>query len=367
MACPTPTGRVLAVGPGKTYTVPSQAAAVAQDGDTIQIDAGDYQGDVASWNASNLTMCGMGGRARLFANGNNAAGKGIWVLNTPTGSTTTVVNVEFHDASVPDQNGAGIRFETGNLTLRNTGFYDNEDGVLGGATGTTVTIEYSEFAHNGFGDGQSHNIYISYADLVTVTASYFHHANVGHNFKSRAKENHIEDSYFLDGTDGNSSYLLDFSNGGLVYMRGNLLQKGPNAENSILVSYNAEGTHWATNTLTMVHNTVVTNYGSGTYLYVPGSTQGVTLTANLFAGNASLISGGFASASILQQSNLMTGAANVPNAANAQFWPAASYLSQIVLSTVPDPQYTSDSPQPMQLRAINAANPRNVGALQSAP
>ena len=367
MACPTPTGRTLEVGPTKTYKVPSQAAAVAQSGDTIHIDAGDYRGDVASWNASNLTLCGIGGRARLFADGKNEAGKGIWVLNTPTGSTTTVVNVEFHDASVPDQNGAGIRFETGSLILRNTGFYDNEDGVLGGAGGSTVTIEYSEFARNGFGDGQSHNIYIGYADRVNVTASYFHHAKIGHNFKSRAKENHIEDSYFLDGTDGTSSYLLDFSNGGLVYMRGNLLQKGPNADNSILVSFMAEGIKWPTNTVTMVHNTLVTTYGSGAYLYVPGNTQSVTLTANLFAGNASLTSGGLAASNIQQQSNLMTTATNVPGAASAQFWPAASILNQIGLSTIPDPQYLSDSPQPMQLRAFDATNPRKIGALQAAP
>jgi hypothetical protein len=371
MACPTPTGRTLEVGPTKTYKVPSQAAAVVQSGDTIHIDAGDYRGDVASWNASNLTLCGIGGRARLFADGKNAAGKGIWVLNTPSSSTTTVVNVEFHEAKVPDQNGAGIRFETGSLILRNTGFYDNEDGVLGGAAGATVTVEYSEFARNGFGDGYSHNVYIGFADRVNVKASYFHHAKIGHNFKSRAKENRIEDSYFLDGTDGTSSYLLDFPNGGLVYMRGNVLQKGPNADNSTLVSFNAEpgagGVRWTVNTVTMVHNTLVTTYGSGAFLYVPGDTQAVTLTANLYAGNASLITGGLASSKIQQQSNLMTTAANVPGAASAQFWPAASILNQIGLSTVPDAQYLNDSPQPMQLRAINTANPRKIGALQASP
>lgn len=370
-ACPTPTGRVLEVGPGKTYAVPSKAAAAAQNGDTIHIAAGDYHGDVATWYASDLVICGVGGRARLFADGQNAQGKGIWVFYQPNTTTTTVVNVEFHDATVPDENGAGIRLDGGSLVLRNAGFYNNQNGILGGETGTTLTIENSEFSGNGFGgDGHTHNIYVGFADRVNVKASYFHDAHIGHNYKSRAKENYIEDSYFMDGSAGNSSYLLDFPNGGLVYMRGNLLQKGPNADNSILVSFNAEegsfGVKWPVNTITMVHNTVVTNYGSGSFLNAPADTQAITLTANLFAGSAGLISGGFAASSISQQNNLMTTAANVPGAANAQFWPAVSVLTQVGLTTVPDPQYVSDAPQPMQLRSISSGQ-RNIGALQSAP
>jgi hypothetical protein len=370
MDCPTPAGRVLEVGPGKTYTTPSKAAAVAQNGDTVHIAAGDYHGDVTTWTASNLTLCGVGGRARLFADGKNAQGKGIWVISVPNSATTTVVNVEFHDATVPDENGAGIRLDGGNLILRNAGFYDNENGILGGENGTTVTIEYSEFARNGFGDGFTHNLYIGFVDRLNVKASYFHHAKIGHNLKSRGKENYIEDSYFVDGTTGTSSYLLDFPNGGLVYMRGNLLHKGPNADNSIAVSFWAEpgygGVNWPTNTVTMIHNTIVSTYPGGAYLYAPSNTQSLTMQANLFAGSAQLLLGGLAPARITQQNSVTTTAANVPGAANAQFWPAAGLLNQLGLSTVPDPQYLQDAPQPLQLRNITAST-RIVGALQSAP
>jgi hypothetical protein len=363
---------VLEVGPGKQYTTPSQAAVAAQTGDTIHIAAGDYRGDVATWRVGNLTICGIGGRARIFADGKNAEAKGIWVFYHPTHTTATVVNVEFHDAKVPDENGAGIRGDGGSLVIRNSGFYDNENGILGGDAGTTVTIEYSEFARNGVGgDGHTHNIYIGFADRVNVKASYFHHAIVGMNFKSRAKENYIEDSYFVDGTTGNSSYLLDFSNGGLVYMRGNLLHKGPNTENTFMISYNGEagsfGVNWPTNTVTMVHNTLVNTLGRGVFLYVPGNTQAVTMTANLFAGESNLASGGFATSRIVQQNNLMTTEANVPGAANAQFWPAAGILNQLTLSTVLDPAYATDSPQPMVLRTFNSGIARKIGALQSAP
>ena len=63
----TADARVLHVGPGKTYAVPSAAAAVVRDGDIVEIDAGLYAGDVAVWRANRLTLRGVGGTARLRA------------------------------------------------------------------------------------------------------------------------------------------------------------------------------------------------------------------------------------------------------------------------------------------------------------
>ncbi|MGH6610792.1 MAG: hypothetical protein ACRECQ_11105, partial [Burkholderiaceae bacterium] len=60
---------MLNVGPSAQYTTIRAAAAAAQNGDTIHIAAGDYRGDVATWDANNLTICGIGGRAKLIANG----------------------------------------------------------------------------------------------------------------------------------------------------------------------------------------------------------------------------------------------------------------------------------------------------------
>jgi hypothetical protein len=364
-ACPATAGRTLQVGPGKQYATPSAAAAVAQAGDRILIAPGDYRGDVATWRSGNLTICGDGGRARLFADGKDAQGKGIWVIAVPSTSTTTIVNVEFRDAKVPDQNGAGIRLDGGNLVLRNTGFFDNENGILGGVGGTAVTIERSEFARNGYGDGQSHNIYIGNVDRLHVIASWFHEARIGHNLKSRAKESVIENSYFMDGPSGNSSYLLDFPDGGAVFMRGNLLQKSPNADNPTLVAYGYERNTWTTNTISLVHNTLVTNYGRGTFEGVAGFTQQVTLNANLFAGSATMASG--ASGKLQEQNNFMTSAATVPGASAGQFWPVSSILSQLDLTVAPDPQYASDSPQPFVLRSLAGVSGRKVGALQLQP
>jgi hypothetical protein len=338
---------------------------VAQSGDRILVDPVDYRGDVATWTAPNLTICGNGGRARLYADGKHAQGKGTWVLAVPNSATTTIVNVQFHDSKVPDKNGAGIRHEGGNLVLRNTGFFDNENGILGGGGPVTVTIERSEFARNGYGDGYSHNIYIGNVDRLRVVASWFHEAKIGHNLKSRAKENIVEASYFMDGPNGASSYLLDFPDGGVVYLRGNLLHKGPNADNATSVAYGAERNMWTPNTVTLIHNTVVTTMGRGTFISFAGYTQRATLTANIFAGNAALASG-IAAPVLVQQNNCMTGEGNVPGAATGNFWPIAAIQPQLMLSAVPDPQYTMDAPQPLQLRALTAGQ-RLIGALQSAP
>jgi hypothetical protein len=132
------------------------------------------------------------------------------------------------------------------------------------------------------------------------------------------------------------------------------------------VAYGAERNMWSTNTVTLTHNTVVTTMGRGTFISFAGYTQQATLTANLFAGNAAL-SSGIAAPTLVLRNNFMTGEGNVPGTATGSFWPIAAIQPQLVLSAVPDPQYTSDSPQPFQLRAIAATGSRLIGALQATP
>jgi len=365
-ACDTATGPKRHVGPGQTYTKPSEVAAAALSGDVIVISAGDYVGDVAVWPQSNLTLCGAGGRARLFAAGKNAAGKGLWVIQ---GANVVVDSIEFHDATVPDQNGAGIRAEGNGLAIVNAGFFDNENGILGPNAGE-ISITRSEFARNGFGDGYTHNVYVGRADRLTVSASFFHEARIGHNLKSRARETRIENSYFMDGPDGTSSYLVDVPNGGIVYLRGNLLQKGAKADNSTSLAFGEEGLPWPTNTLEMVHNTLVSHDAGGTFVTAAAGVQSIRLTANVFAGtgspppyNASV------AAKVTEVGTLTSTAASFGAASNLAapgFWPNATLAAQLALAMVPDPGYAVDAPQPFVLRRIGGSR-RLVGALQSAP
>jgi hypothetical protein len=363
-ACDTATGRVLNVGSGQSYTTPSAAAAVARDGDVIRILTADYRGDVATWRNNNLTICGVGGRARLFADGNSAGGKAIWVVS---GANITIDSIEFRNARVPSRNGAGIRAEHGGwLRVRNSGFFDNENGILTHNTaGSSLVIEGSEFARSVVAGGLGHNLYVGRIDSLTVTGSYFHEATVG-----RSRESVIENSYFMDGPTGNSSYLVDFANGGRVVLRGNLFHKGPNAQNPSAISYGSEGFTYATNTLELTHNTMAITRSGGAFLQIRTGTQSVALKANIFAGtgNQSLMVGTFASGNAVQTGNVRALASQIPGAANIaspNFWPDATLQASLDVAGSLDASYVRDTPRPFQLRAIGG--PRKAGALQSAP
>jgi len=116
---------------------------------------------------------------------------------------------------------------------------------------------------------------------------------------------------------------------------------------------------------------VVITRAGGAFLDIPGNTQSVKLTANLFAGTSgpALNAGGFPSGSIVSTSNLTSVAANLSgadNIASPSFWPNATLQAQTLLSNVPDAGYTKDAPQPFTTRTVGAGQ-RRIGALQSAP
>jgi hypothetical protein len=278
----------LQVGPGKTYVYPSIAAKHAQNGDTIEIAAGVYSQDVAVWRQSNLKIRGVGGKAVLQANGAHAEGKAIWVVK---GNNVTIENVEFSGAKVPDANGAGIRIEGIGLTIRNCYFHHNENGIMGGGVkpNDDILVESSEFAYNGRGDGYTHNIYIGAARSFTLKSSYVHHAHVGHNVKSRAYNNKILYNRIMDEATGDSSYVIDLPNGGVDYVVGNLVEQGPNAQNSTVISYGAEGLRKAPNELYLINNTIVNNRTQGgRFVYARSGGGAVRLVNNLFLGKGTI-------------------------------------------------------------------------------
>src|SRR5262245_49194472 len=214
----------LQVGPGKPFSTPCSAIAAAAPGSTIEIDSSiTYSGDVCAWTTDGLTLRGVGaGRAHIDAGGQNSQGKGIWVIS---GRNTVIENIEFSGASVTSLNGAGIRQQGDNLTVRNCYFHDNQEGILTDSSPTsTILIEFSEFARNGFGDGQSHNLYIGNIAQLTFRYNYSHHANIGHLLKSRAAQNVIAYNRLSDESAGNSSYQIDLPNGGLSYLIGNVIE-----------------------------------------------------------------------------------------------------------------------------------------------
>lgn len=291
-AVPTPADsptRIIRVGPSQPIRSISVAAAMARDGDTIEIDAGDYLADVAVWKQDNLTLRGVGGRARLVAAGASAEKKAIWVIR---GGAITIENIEFTGARVPDKNGAGIRFEKGRLVIRNCRFLDNENGILTGGGDAELDIENSEFGHNGHGDGYSHNLYVGALRRLRVSGSYFHHARVGHLLKSRAAENHIRYNRLTDESGGRASYELEFPNGGIAYVIGNIIEQSSTTENASIISFGAEGYKWPKNELYLINNTLADNRPQGgSFLAVKPGAGTVRAFNNLLIGKSPLTTG----------------------------------------------------------------------------
>ena len=250
----------LQVGPQRTIKTIASAAHLAGANTLIEVDAGDYVGDVAVWTQPNLTLRAVGGRVRLRANGMAAENKGIWVVRS---AKFTVEGFDFEGAQVAGRNGAGIRFESGWLVVRNCSFTHNEMGLLtNNDPNAVLEVENSEFAYNMRPDGHNHNLYIGQIARATVTGSYLHHARTGHLLKSRAAVSHILYNRLTDDG-GSASYELEFPNGGVAVVVGNIVQQGPLTENQVLISFGAEGYTWPVNQLNLAYNTLVDDLPSG--------------------------------------------------------------------------------------------------------
>ena len=278
-------GNTLHVGPGHPYATPCAAIAAAGAGDTILIEAaGAYDGDVCAWSTNGLTLRGINGRPRIDAAGNDSQGKAIWVIS---GNDTTIDNVELSGCHVPDANGAGIRQQGANLTVRNAWFHDNENGILAGENiASTITIEYSEFAHNGAGDGYSHNLYIGHVAQLVFRYNWSHDAVVGHLLKSRAARNDILYNRLTGEAGGSESYEINLPNGGLSYVIGNLVEQPSTTQNGAMLDYLSEGLGPNTDDrLFVVNNTFVNDRGSGTFLQIgAAATTPAIARNNIFHG-----------------------------------------------------------------------------------
>ncbi len=145
----------------------------------------------------------------------------------------TVRNITFTFAHASAHNGSGIRAEGENLTVEDSRFIDNEDGILAGdKPGSTIVVRNSYFNGNGNCIAEcAHGIYVGQIALLRVENSELLEQHVGHHIKSRAARTEIINNCIHDGPQGSASYLVDLPNGGAAVISGNNFEKGPNSQN----------------------------------------------------------------------------------------------------------------------------------------
>jgi len=306
---------VVSVGAGQAIKTLAQAATVAQSGDTVRLDAGTYTGAgiIATWNQSNIVIEGVGD-VKLDATGLNIPNrKGIFVVN---GTNTTIRNIDFigaHDSIGADKNWAGIRMQGTNLIVTQCGFFNNDNGILAGANASSdILVEYSEFGSNGYGDGQSHNMYIGNQRSFTLQYSYTHDAVVGHTVKSRANTNTIQYNWIGNTGTGSTSYEINLPNGGTAYIIG----KDANTQNSTIIDWGSEGASNPSQGVFVVNNTIINDRSAGTYVRLMGTTPGpVQVLNNLFAGTGAAGTTVYSGQAATQAGNLVSANPGFVNAA----------------------------------------------------
>ena len=203
----------------------------------------------------NITFKAVQPGTAIF-DGEACEGKAAFVLR---GLSSTVDGLVFRNIRVSDGNGAGIRTELGNLTVRNSMFLDSQEGILGGEpAGQKIVIDRSTFAGLGTCDDATdcaHSVYLANRGSVTITRSRFERGRGGHYVKLRVPSLSITDNSFDDSDGRKTNYMIDLSEGGTGLIARNTFADGSHKENwTGFIVVAAEGRTYSSAGLKVVDN-----------------------------------------------------------------------------------------------------------------
>ncbi len=284
-------GRVLRVGPTERFRSLHDAVRAADSDDVIEIQPGEYHGDVAVAAVPRLTIRGLGTGAVFHADGQHAEGKAMLVVR----GDVMLENLEFRGARVPAGNGAGIRFERGRLAVRRCRFFDNEMGILT-SNGADMALDVvgCEFGAAPRHEGMLHHLlYVGTIGAFSIKGSRFSGGWRGHLLKSRAQRSRVLYNQLDDRPSGEASYEIEFPNGGHNVVVGNLIAQSAHTQNPALLSMGAEARDGMSCSLVLANNTLV-NAASAEARFVHVWTDrlagevSVRMTNNQFVGPGQL-------------------------------------------------------------------------------
>ena len=272
--------RVLEVGPARELTAPSAAAAIAQNGDTVRIDPGEYL-DCAMWRADGLTI--EGAAAGVVLSDKSCAGKALFVIS---GNGTTIRDLTLTRVRVEDGNGAGIRLEGRDLVLERVRFVNNQAGLLTvPQPASHIRITDSLFQDNGAcSEGRCVGaLMVGPAAELVIEGTRFEGTRGGHHIVSAATSTVLRSSHIADGASGTAGYGLQYVGAGGLRMEDNTLQKGPKSGNR-RAEVLAGGAGWAgAASLELRRNRYTDDSGSAVPLLLNWTGATPVLVGNLVA------------------------------------------------------------------------------------
>lgn len=78
-----PAQQAIRIRPGKVVKALAEAAKLAGPSELIEVDSGDYAGDISVWKQEWLTIFAVGGRVKLRTVGAAVEDKANWVVRRP--------------------------------------------------------------------------------------------------------------------------------------------------------------------------------------------------------------------------------------------------------------------------------------------
>ena len=138
----------------------------------------------------------------------------------------------------------------------------------------------------------AHGIYAGHIKLLRVEGSRFLNQHEGHHIKSRAERTEVIGCDIQDGPTGNSSYLIDISNGGSALIEKNKLSKGRLSTNGgTAISIGAEGDTNPPGPIVVRDNNFVNQQERPTVFVRNFAVTPASLTGNVVAGAVTPLAG----------------------------------------------------------------------------
>lgn len=222
---------------GKEFFSLQEAKKEIKNGSQIYLKAGIYTEGIYL-TASDINIIG---EKNVIFDDAAVNGKAALVL---TGNNVLVESIECQNIYVRDLNGACIRFEGKNLTVRGVYAHDSQSGIMTSYNyDGFLHIEFSKFERLGgkaSGRGYAHAIYANVGEFIFSDSQILSVGKEGSGLKSRSRTTIVKNS-LLASLDAKDSRLIDVSNKGNLTIKNSILQQGNNSSNSQLIAYGLEG------------------------------------------------------------------------------------------------------------------------------